>query len=90
MGFLNRTGAEIGYYLHKKCKKFFLIIENIFKKYRKGLALALRTQVEAELGAQDRKVWKLLLQAGRQDQHDRKAGRHQEQPGPLRQGSQRK
>ena len=30
MGFLNRTGAEIGYYFDKKCNKIF-IIEKIQK-----------------------------------------------------------
>ena len=29
VGFLNRTGAEIGYYLHKKRKKSIFIIEQI-------------------------------------------------------------
>ena len=38
MGFLNRTGAEIGYYFHKKCIKSFFVIEKI-KKYRKCPAL---------------------------------------------------
>ena len=37
VGFLNRTGAEMGYYLDKKCKKL-IIIEKI-KKYRKCPAL---------------------------------------------------
>ena len=38
MGFLSRTGAEIGYWLEKNAKKSFFIIENI-KKYRKCPAL---------------------------------------------------
>ena len=44
MGFLNRTGAEIGYYFHKKCKKSFFVIEKI-KKYRKRPALVLNSDV---------------------------------------------
>ena len=40
-GFLNRTGAEIGYYPHKKYKKSFNIIEDI-KKYRKCPALRVK------------------------------------------------
>ena len=38
VGFLNGTGAEIGYYLYKKCQKSLFIIEKI-KKYRKCPAL---------------------------------------------------
>ena len=34
VGFLNRTGAEIGYQLDKSAKKSFFIIEKM-KKYRK-------------------------------------------------------
>ena len=41
VGFLNRTCAEIGYYLHKTCKKSFFFIGKI-KKYRKCPALEMR------------------------------------------------
>ena len=37
-GLFNRTGAEIDYYLHKKCKKSFFFVEKI-KKYLKCPAL---------------------------------------------------
>ena len=40
MGFLNRTGAEIGWQIDKKCEKSFFIVEKI-EKYRKGPALQL-------------------------------------------------
>ena len=38
VGFLNRTGAEIGFKRAKKCKQSFFIIEKI-QKYRKSPAL---------------------------------------------------
>ena len=38
MSFLNRTGAEIGYYFDEKCNKIIFSIEKI-KKYRKWPAL---------------------------------------------------
>ena len=43
VGFLNRTGAKIGYLLYKKCKKTFYIIEKI-KKYLKCPALLVAVQ----------------------------------------------
>ena len=47
VGFLNRTGAEIGYYLHKNAKKIFFIIEKI-QIYRKCPALG-RTKTKTSI-----------------------------------------